>query len=107
MLYAVRADRWAAGPGPTTIHEGNSGGDASDIGRKKFEIVQAIFDDDTELAIAQRLGISQHTVHTHIERLYQKLDVGSRIQLVMCVVRQYVSERSDLEPLSLEWPTPQ
>ena len=74
---------------------------------RKFEIVQAIFDDDTELAIAQRLGISQHTVHTHIERLYQKLDVGSRIQLVTCVVRQYVSERGDLEPLSLEWPTPQ
>ena len=27
------------------------------------------------------LGISPHTVHTHLERLYRKLGVGSRVAL--------------------------
>src|SRR5262245_10012899 len=35
--------------------------------RRELQVVCGIFDDRTELAIAADLGISVHTVHTHIE----------------------------------------
>ena len=72
------------------------------LSHREFDIVQAIFDDETEYAISRQLGISRHTVHTHIERLYQKLGVGSRTQLVVCVVSEYVSQRRSPQPISLE-----
>lgn len=54
-------------------------------GRER-EIAEAVFDDRTESAIARDLGISPHTVHTHVERLYRKLSVASRTQLVLRMV---------------------
>lgn len=57
---------------------------------REVEIVRAIFDDRTESAIAQGLGISPHTVHTHVERLYRKLGVTSRTQLVLRVVQSAI-----------------
>lgn len=53
---------------------------------RETEIIQAIFDDQREASIAAALGISVHTVHSHIERLYRKLGVRSRCSLVVCVV---------------------
>lgn len=54
---------------------------------REQEIARAIFDDRTESSIAEKLGISPHTVHTHVERLYRKLGVGSRTQLILRVVQ--------------------
>ncbi|MFV1967859.1 MAG: helix-turn-helix transcriptional regulator, partial [Pirellulaceae bacterium] len=45
---------------------------------REFEIVQLIFDDANESTIAAELGLSQHTVHSHLQRVYRKLDVKSR-----------------------------
>ena len=53
-------------------------------GRER-ELVQGVFDDLKESAIAAELGISRHTVHTHFQRLYQKLGVSSRVMLVIRV----------------------
>jgi DNA-binding NarL/FixJ family response regulator len=50
-----------------------------------LQIVRAVFDDQTEYAIAADLGISPHTVHTHFERLHRKLAVSDRVQLVLRV----------------------
>ncbi len=52
---------------------------------REQEIVRAIFDDLTEARIGGRLGISSHTVHTYVERLYRKLDVRSRGELMVRV----------------------
>src|SRR6185295_9972680 len=49
-----------------------------DLSRRQFEIAQCVFDDLKETAISQRLGVSPHTVHTHLERLYAKLGVHGR-----------------------------
>lgn len=35
------------------------------------------------LSIADRLGISEHTVHNHLSRIYQKLNLSNRIELLM------------------------
>ena len=58
---------------------------------REFQILQNIFDDRKELAIAEELGISAHTVHTHLERLYRKLAVGSRCGLIVRVFAEYLA----------------
>lgn len=53
---------------------------------RESQIVYYLFDDATEAAIAIRLGISVHTVHTYLGRLYAKLSVSSR---AACLVRVF------------------
>ncbi|MCK6455994.1 MAG: helix-turn-helix transcriptional regulator [Phycisphaerae bacterium] len=60
---------------------------------RESQIVRFCFDDLKESAIAQRLGISQHTVHTHLERLYRKLGVASRCELIVCVFAAAIGRR--------------
>lgn len=60
---------------------------------RESEILQAVFDDQKESCIAANLGISAHTVHTHLERLYRKLRVSSRVALVLRVFLEYQSNR--------------
>lgn len=61
------------------------------ISNRELQIVQGIFDDRKELAIADELKISMHTVHTHLERLYRKLGVSSRAALVLYILAEYLS----------------
>jgi DNA-binding NarL/FixJ family response regulator len=61
------------------------------ISNRELEIVQGIFDDRKEFAIADELKISVHTVHTHLERLYRKLGVSSRVALVLYILSEYLS----------------
>lgn len=58
---------------------------------REFQIVQCVFDDRKELAIATDLDISPHTVHTYLERLYRKLGVSSRVELVVRVFEEHLS----------------
>jgi DNA-binding NarL/FixJ family response regulator len=60
------------------------------LSQREAQIFQLILCDKTEGAIAMELGISAHTVHTHLERLYRKLDVSSRCQVVIRVFQEYV-----------------
>ncbi len=52
---------------------------------RELQIIRAVFDDIKESAIAHRLGLSPHTVHTYIQRLYAKLGVRGRTRL-LCVI---------------------
>jgi DNA-binding NarL/FixJ family response regulator len=61
------------------------------ISDRELEIIQGIFDDRKEFAIADELKISMHTVHTHLERLYRKLGVSSRVALVLYILGEYLS----------------
>lgn len=70
---------------------------------RELQIVRGVFDDATDLAIAQRIGISLHTVHTHIERLHRKLAIINRAQLLLRIMQEFlaltVSPESDLPPI--------
>jgi DNA-binding CsgD family transcriptional regulator len=64
------------------------------LSARESEILQAVFEDQKESCIAANLGISSHTVHTHLERLYRKLHVSSRVELVVRVFAEYLSKQS-------------
>ena len=61
------------------------------LSARETQIVRGIFDDRTESTIASRLGISAHTVHTYTERLYQKVWVTNRVQLVLRVTNEFLA----------------
>jgi len=56
-----------------------------DLTNREIEILQSIVQDDTEYAIAMNLGISGHTVRTHVKNIYRKLQVHSRGAVVKAV----------------------
>lgn len=60
------------------------------MSHRERQIAQGILADRKELAIAHHLGVSAHTVHTHLERLYRKLGVGSRLQLATFLAWRHV-----------------
>ena len=64
-------------------------GVALKLSPRELQIVQGVFDDQKEEAIAAALGISSHTVNTHFQRLYRKLHVCSRPRLILRVIAEY------------------
>ena len=62
---------------------------------RESQIAQLVFVDRKEAAIALALQMSPHTVRSHMERLYRKLGVASRVQLVVHIVRTFLSLTSD------------
>ena len=60
---------------------------------RALQLVRGVFDDQTEEAIADDLSISVHTVHTYFTRLYQKLGVCSREQLLVFTFGRYLQRR--------------
>jgi DNA-binding CsgD family transcriptional regulator len=62
---------------------------------RELDIARHIFSDQTEAAIALALSISAHTVRTHTERLYRKLHVRSRVELVVRIVDEFLRLTAD------------
>ena len=52
------------------------------------DVMKAIFDAETDASIGERLGIATNTVHSHVQRLHQRLGVWSRVGLVVRVVAE-------------------
>lgn len=58
------------GPGRTTLSP------------REQEIVRLVSNGHPNKAIARQLAISQHTVNTHVRRIFDKLGVSSRAEMV-------------------------
>jgi DNA-binding NarL/FixJ family response regulator len=56
---------------------------------RESQIVQHMLLNEKERTIAFRLDISVHTVHTHIKRIYWKLGVNSRVELVSRILGEF------------------
>jgi DNA-binding CsgD family transcriptional regulator len=71
--------------------------------KRELQIIQSVFDNLHEAAIAKRFKISPHTVHMHLNRLFKKLTVTSRTELVLRIMEQMVtltlSESAVLPPI--------
>jgi DNA-binding NarL/FixJ family response regulator len=69
-------------------------GSALRLSAREVQIVQGVFEDRKEVSIAYELGISRHTVNTYFQRLYSKLRVSSRPQLIVRVMAEYLTMSS-------------
>ena len=60
------------------------------LSRRELQIIRAVFDFQKEYSIAANLGISPHTVHTHVERLHRKLGIADRPQLLIHILKRFL-----------------
>ena len=74
-----------------------------EITKRELQIVQSVFDNQHEADIAKRFKISPHTVHMHLNRLFKKLTVKSRTELVLRIMQELIaltlSETAVLPPI--------
>ena len=57
---------------------------------REIQVLQAVLEDRKESAIAVRLTMSPHTVHTHMERMRAKLSVRSREELIVKILTVFL-----------------
>ena len=58
---------------------------------REHQIAMMLLDDPRELTIARELTLSRDTVHSHIRRLYRKLGVHTRPQLINYIFAVYLA----------------
>ena len=71
------------GPGPVALSTSNVS-----LTAREREILQLVAAGYTNLQVARRLAISQHTVKVHLRHIFDKLKVESRTQAAMYALRQ-------------------
>ena len=59
--------------------------------RRERDVASLASGGETSRAIAERLGISERTVENHLQRVFNKLGVGSRAELGVAL--EYASTR--------------
>jgi ATP/maltotriose-dependent transcriptional regulator MalT len=64
------------------------------LSARELEVLQCIFDDQVEAGMALGLGISVHTIHSHMKRMYRKLDVCSRTAAILRVFAEYAGHNA-------------
>lgn len=58
------------------------------LSARELEIARGVFDNLTEDAIAGNLRVSENTIHTHLHRLFGKLRVTTRTQMVVRIMQE-------------------
>jgi DNA-binding NarL/FixJ family response regulator len=61
--------------------------DTTPLSKREREILQRVADGATTKQVASDLGISPHTVKTHLERIFEKLGANDRAQAVAIAIR--------------------
>lgn len=62
--------------------------------RRLREVLACLLEGDSEKQVALVLGISPHTVHVHVTRLYRHFDVSSRGELHALFLRRHRATRT-------------
>jgi DNA-binding NarL/FixJ family response regulator len=69
-----------------------AGDDQPLLSDRQIEILQAIADGSTTKQVARDLGITQKTVHNHLNAIYRRLDTQSLTHAVLSAVRLGIIE---------------
>ena len=99
LLDVARVDR-SRSP-PSRANERSAG-----LTRREIEVLRLVADGLNNQTIAERLFVSDHTVHRHLANILNKLSVSSRAAAVAQAARRgllTVSQRQQCEPSPL-WP---
>ena len=70
------------------------------LSKREMQVVRSLAEGLTNREIAERLKLSQHTVKNYLFRVFDKLGVSSRVELLFMTLSQAGSE----QPLLLDWP---
>jgi DNA-binding CsgD family transcriptional regulator len=70
-------------------------GDSLRLSDRELLVVQGIFDDRELENIADILGVPTNVVYRTLQRIYIKLQIGSRAELVVRVMSEYVAFAAD------------
>jgi DNA-binding NarL/FixJ family response regulator len=76
-----------------TVHAVDAKG-LSLLSKREMEIVQSLAEGLTNREIAEKLGLSQHTVKNYLFRIFDKLGVSSRIELLFMTLSQDTDPQS-------------
>jgi DNA-binding CsgD family transcriptional regulator len=52
------------------------------------EVVKLVADGLSNRNVAQKLGLTEHTVSNYLFRIYEKLGISSRVELVLYALKQ-------------------
>lgn len=99
MLFAVEA--LASSPNLRTL-EANG---LSLLSKRELDVVHCLAEGLTNREIAERLGLSQHTIKNYLFRVFDKLGVSSRLELLYLTLSQPVGRLSGI-PGSSDTPAP-
>lgn len=64
------------------------------LSKREMEVVRSLAEGLTNREIAERLGLSQHTIKNYLFRVYDKLGVSSRLELLFMTLTQAGAPRS-------------
>ena len=67
---------------------GDSDSSEASLSKRETEILQRVAYGATTKTVAEDLGISPHTVKTHLERIFEKLGANDRAQAVAIAIRK-------------------
>jgi DNA-binding NarL/FixJ family response regulator len=90
-VVSARTDWRGVGQGVFGPGEWRSLAAALALSPRECGIVRAVFDGTSEKETARELGLSPHTVHTYLWRIYRKLHVQSREELLVRVFAEFRS----------------
>jgi DNA-binding CsgD family transcriptional regulator len=92
--HAVRQLRKLGERVATTGHRGQGAGGVAALSEREREVAELVTDRLTNREIAARLVLSEKTVERHLSRIFQKLDVSSRVEVARAIERSRAPEEA-------------
>ncbi len=70
------------------------------LSKRELDVVRSLADGLTNREIAERLGLSQHTIKNYLFRVFDKLGVSSRLELMTLTLTSAVGPVSNPRPIN-------